>query len=57
MVLGTAHASRNYLKVLHEITKISVLAGSLWDNTIIPDYEDYQVKNKVVYFEIFKYMR
>ena len=49
--------SRNYLKVLHEITKISVLAGSLWDNTIIPDYEDYQVKNKVVYFEIFKYMR
>ena len=39
MVLETAHVSRNYLKISHEITKISVLAGSLCDSTIIPDYE------------------
>ena len=28
MVLGTAHVFRNYLKISHEITKISVLAGN-----------------------------
>ena len=38
MVLRTARVSRNYLKISHEITKISVLAGSLWDSTILPDY-------------------
>ena len=26
-------------KMSHEITKVSVLASSLWDSTIIPEYE------------------
>ena len=45
LVLGTAPVPGNYLKISHEITNISVLAGSLWDSTIVPVYLfwDYQV--------------
>ena len=46
MVLGTDLVSRNYLKISHEITTISELAGSLWDSTTVPVYEYVKSRNK-----------
>ena len=49
--------SRNYLKISHEITKTSVIAGISFG--IVPLHMSMRlslVKNKIVYLGIFKYI-
>ena len=57
MVLGTASVSRNYFKkISHEITEISILQVPC-GVPFVAVYEIINLKNKVVYFGTFKYMR